>query len=144
MKKRTIELTKNEYLALVRAVLLGGMVYGALHDFVDERFHLDMSTMDRAEHLLAEVAEQFDAEELLEDEEERAELAGKEEDEENVEEETHFSLESPLYEKLERDMETYDEHTTDNTLANKLAWRDFRREHSDAVIEGMAHARGHG
>lgn len=39
-------------------------------------------------------------------------------------------------------MEDYDEHQTFDKLVNKLAWRDFKREHSESEMKKMAKENG--
>ena len=128
--KNKVEITKNEYLALVRAVVVARNIYSELHEFDDERYHVDTIAMGRVETLLAKAAALFQAEDLLADNL-LCECGMEHEMEDQKDQDSEspsFSVLSPLYNKLLGDLDDFEAHLADHHVAHELARRDVHKK----------------
>lgn len=121
-----INLTKAQYKNLILMNSLATSILGILKDSSsNEEYAVQSQKMDELEGYLLQFANDFDCSEFAESD------GGK----------TVFS--NDLYEKLTVPiMNDYGEFEALQTLANKLAWRDFMSNHSAKEIEEMAKENG--
>jgi hypothetical protein len=105
---------------------LTSSIFGILKDSLDdEEYSSQSKKMDDLEEYLLQFAHEFDCDEFVE-----------KDDGKNV-------LKDAQYEKMTMPiLEEYGECEAFDTLANKLAWRDFKRDHSQEEIEKMAKKNG--
>lgn len=114
-----INLTKKQYRQLIKAVSLANATLGILGDVSKESDYKTQSNeLEELEKYFLQFARDFDHEEVLGD-------SG------GMDDDFYTSAIMPI-------LDDYDEYTTQTTLANKLAWRDFRKDHSKEEIEKMS------
>ncbi len=117
-----IELTKEQYRDLVTLSGLGGFVLDILGDEVNKKKYKKLAKkMEILEEHILKYAEDFGCNDLIE------EFEGKNVLHEDVIQNTLLPL-----------INDYDGSQVFSFLANKLAWRDFKQDHSDAELEVMA------
>lgn len=120
-----INITNKQYRDLVAMSRIANDVMGILGDVIDDKPYKEQS--DRWEDLhsyLLDFAKDYDCGDLVE------EWKGK------------IILNDKTSEKLQEISDDYDDYILWSALANKLAWRDFRNDHSDAEMEKMAKENG--
>jgi hypothetical protein len=126
MKHHSISFDRNEYETLLRAVTVASLIYGPMGDFADPKFKKDSKQLDRLETLLCEHAEEFGFGNLIE------EFDGK----------PVLDMESAIHDEIMEDMDVYDDYTVEETLSNKLAWRDFLKDHTKEEMDAMQKKNG--
>lgn len=121
-----INLTKAQYRNLILMSSLTSSIFGILKDSLDDEEYASQSNkMNELDEYLLQFAYDFDCEELVE------KYEGK-----NV-------LKDDIYEKMTMSvLEEYGECETFDTLANKLAWRDFMKDHTEEEIKKMSKKNG--
>ena len=122
-----IELTKEQYEQLIVASGMAGAVLGLLNDMTDgdvdyEKQYQKMDALEKyllgfaKDAGLGDWVEDFEGETVLKDE---------------------------AYEKrIKSILDDYEDFVSTDLLANKLAWRDFLREHTEAEMAAMAKKNG--
>jgi len=121
-----INLTKKQYKNLIIMNGVANSIFGILGDVLEGSDYKNRSNeMDELEEYLLQYADGFDCGEFTQ------EYHGKKIFNDKVYEE-----------KILPTMEDYDDYQLYSDLANKLAWRDFRREHSEKEIEKMRKENG--
>lgn len=121
-----INITKKQYETLLKTIAVSQFVYGALGDFVDEKYKKESTKLEELERHLASHAKDFGFEEITEE----------------FEGERVIKMEGDWYHSIYEDIEEYDEYKLFQNLANKLGWRDFRRDHTKEEIDKMAEESG--
>jgi len=121
-----IDLTKGQYRELIVMSAIANSVFGILGDALSGTDYKKRSdTMEKLEEHLLQYANLFDCGDLAQDHN------GK-----NILDDEHYeNIILPI-------IDDYDELELFNGLANKLAWRDFVREHTDAKRKEMAKKNG--
>ncbi|OGY31401.1 MAG: hypothetical protein A3C02_01275 [Candidatus Andersenbacteria bacterium RIFCSPHIGHO2_02_FULL_45_11] len=121
-----IELTKKQYRDLIAAVAINDGIFGILGDTLpDTGYKKRSKETEKLESHLLQYAKDFDSSDLSEDFEGRP------------------VLDSEVYEtKIMPILDDFEEFAIHDGLANKLAWRDFKREHTKADMEKMAKKNG--
>ena len=121
-----INLSKKQYRQLLLMSNIANHVLGILGDMVSEEDYKELSDEAMSlESYLMGFAKDFQADDLVEEFEGRV-----------IPNETHHQ------EAIMPIMEDYDEENFFSTLVNRLAWRDFRRDHSEGEMEAMAKKNG--
>lgn len=117
-----ISITKEQYKELITAVSVADAIFGVLGDMMaDTDYKKRSSEMDKLEEYFLKYAKDFYCEELIQEED------GKKILNDEVYENSIFPI-----------IEDYEEFVVQDRLANKLAWRDFRKEHSEKELAEMA------
>ena len=118
-----INITKAQYRQLIKGISLANATLGRLGDVSKESDYKPQSNeLNEFEDYLLQFAKDFDYEEVLDE-------SG------HMDDDFYTSAIMPI-------LDNYDDYTTQNNLANKLAWRDFRKDHSKEEMERMAEANG--
>jgi len=119
-----IDLTKKQYKELISMVAIANGIVGVLGDTMGEIDYKKRSNeMTDMENYLLQYANDFSCGELAQ---------------ENEYEKTDI-LDDEYYEnEILPIINDYEEYATHDTLSNKLAWRDFRNDHSEAELKKMA------
>ena len=115
-----IDLTKKQYKSIIKAFEISSSIYGILSDTTNKKYQKQYQEIEDLERYFLEVAPIFGAGEILEKNNDR------------------FDIKESLFEKYQAVISEYDDYAVYSGLSNKLAWRNFRREHSKAEIEKMA------
>ena len=118
-----INITKKQYRQLIKVTALANATLGILGDTIEDSDYKQQSNdLEELERYFLQYAKDFDYEEVL--------------DEDGY-------LDEDFYESnIMSILSEYDEYTVHTTLANKLAWRDFKKDHSEKEIEKMAQENG--
>ncbi len=118
-----INITKKQYRQLIKATALANATLGMLGDTIEGSSYKQQSNdLEKLERYFLQYAKDSDYEEVL--------------DEDGY-------LDEDFYESaIMSILSEYDEYTVHTTLANKLAWRDFKKDHSEKEIEKMAQENG--
>ena len=116
-----IELTKEQYRELITIIEISNSVLGVLGDsFPDGDYKEESQKLEKLENYFLQYAKDFSSNDLVED------YKGKK------------IINEKLYEnKILSIMNDFDEYIIFNELSNRLAWRDFRREHSEKEMDQM-------
>ncbi len=119
-----INITKEQYKELVKAVAIADGIVGVLGDMMPEVDYKKQSEKIRnLENYFLQYASDYGCGELAQ----------------YNEYEKGIILDDEFYEnKILPIINDYEEYTTHDSLANELAWRDFRKDHSEAEIKEMA------
>lgn len=117
-----INFTKKQYKDLIITLGLGNHIVGILSDVMADSDYKDLhgKTSELEEYFL-QFAKDFDCEDLID------KFEGRNVWDEDVYNDTIMGV-----------MEDYGDYEVTSRLANKLAWRDFKKEHSDKEIKAMA------
>jgi hypothetical protein len=116
-----IELTKGQYKNLIRMVNTTNSILGLLSDHIeDERYKIMSKEAEVIENYLLSFAKDFECDDLVESWE------GK------------IILNDKTNEQFHEILDDYDDFILFDSLVNKLAWRDFYRDHSESEIREMA------
>ena len=117
-----INITKEQYENLIIMNGIASSVLGILGDSMpDTNYKKRADEMEKVEEYFLQYAEDFGCEEFTEDHD------GKKIFEEEMHEKHIMTI-----------IDDYDQLELFNGLANKLAWRDFQRDHSKKEIEKMS------
>lgn len=120
-----INFTKKQYRDLITMCAIANSVVGILGDEDKEEYGVKSKKMEEIQAYLLQFAEEMGCEDLI------CNIEGK------------TFLDDDVYtEIMETIMSDYDERELHTSLANKLAWRDFRQVHSKEELEEMAIANG--
>lgn len=121
-----INITKKQYEELIKAVAIADGVLGILGDVTTEKNYKKQSEeMDDLENYFLQYADDFGCGEF-------AQMDGQ-----------AVILDDEFYEnKIMPIIDDYEDYASYDNLANKLAWRDFRRDHTEEEIEEMAKKNG--
>ena len=118
-----IDITKEQYKELVAMVAIANGIVGVLGDVLVEGGYKKRSKkMRNLENYFLQFASDFDCNNLAQEDEL--------EDEVVLDDEYYENKISPI-------ITDFEEYAVHDTLANKLAWRDFYREHSEKEIKEM-------
>ncbi|MCK5475511.1 MAG: hypothetical protein KAI71_02935 [Candidatus Pacebacteria bacterium] len=121
-----IDITKEQYESLIIMNGIASSVLGTLGDSMpDTNYEKRTNEMEEIEEYFLQYAEDFGCEKFTED------YKGKKVFEEEMHEKHIMTV-----------IDDYDQLELFNGLANKLAWRDFRRDHSKKEIEKMSRKNG--
>jgi hypothetical protein len=116
-----IELTKEQYKNLIRMVNTTNNILGLLSDHIeDERYKTMSKEAEEIENYLFGFAKDFECDDLVENWEGKIILSDK------------------TSEQFHEILDDYDDFILFDSLVNKLAWRDFYRDHSEPEIKEMA------
>jgi hypothetical protein len=116
-----INITKKQYRQLLFMNGLAGHILGIIGDSLPEKYKEKSNKLDELDDYLLSFAKDYECEEWVD------EYDGKN------------RLDDEAYEKyIVPIMNDYDDDHFWNTLANKLAWRDFTHDHSKEEIKEMA------
>ena len=117
-----ISLTNKQYRDLIVLLSTGNSIYGSLGDlFPSSVFKGESERFESLEKYFLKFAKDFECEDMVE------ECDG------------HNCLDEEFYcEEIMAAVSIYDEAIAQDTLANKLAWRDFKLEHREEEIKKMA------
>jgi len=117
----TIELTKDQYKKLIALVALGTGVLGIIGDAQPDDYKKKSGEMDEVESYLLKYAADFGCKNLA------SPFRGKP------------SLNDEFYgKKIQPTLDDFEDFVTSDGIANELAWRDFRKDHTEAEIKKMA------
>lgn len=121
-----IDITNKQYRNLIIMSGIANSVLGFLDDSLEESDYKSQSNeMEKLEEYLLQFAKDFGCQDLTEE----------------FEGEKFFDDE--MYEKMVMPIiGDYDDCIVFDELANKLAWRDFRRDHTDAEIKKIGEKSG--
>ncbi|MEI7709702.1 MAG: hypothetical protein WCI76_03230 [bacterium] len=119
-----INISKNQYENIIKALEISSFVYGNLSDFVDHKYKKRVDALESTQKDFLKFAKEFDFDKNTE----------------NFEGEV--VLREEYYEQLLNDLLLYDEQQLFENLANKLGWRDFERKFTKEEIEKMSEERG--
>lgn len=120
-----IEFTKEQYEKLIMMVNMANGVLGLLGDHIEDKKYKEMSgKVEEVENYILSFAENFGSGSLVE------KWDGK------------IILNDKTSEKFQEIMDDYDDFILFDSLANKLAWRDFRKTYSREEIDKMAEKNG--
>ncbi len=121
-----INITKKQYKDLIAMCAIANSVLGIMGDELDEKDYKAKS--DKYEELEAyflQFAKEMDANDMVD------KYEGK------------YVLDDDFYgEKINTIIEDYDDHIMFSLLVNKLAWRDFHKDHTKEEIKKMAEENG--
>lgn len=120
-----IEFTEEQYRKLIMMVNMANGVLGLLGDHIEDKKYKEIS--DRAEEVenyLLGFSKDFDCGDLVEN------WKGK------------IVLNDRASKKFQEIMDDYDDFILFDSLANKLAWRDFRKTYSEEEINKMVEKSG--
>jgi len=122
-----INITNKQYRALLTACGIADNILGYIGDSIQEpNYKPQAKEMDGLLSYLLQFAQDFGCEDLTED------FDGKKVLTDDAEEEMIWPI-----------AKDYDECILFNNLANKLAWRDFRKNHSETEIKKMGGKTGY-
>lgn len=125
-RKLKINITKEQYRDLIIMSAIANSVLGILGDLLpDTDYKKRSQKMEKLEEYFLQYADDFDC----------GEFAQKHEGKNIFDDEMYEKRILPI-------MDDYDEWELFDSLANKLAWRDFRNDHSEAEIKEMAEKNG--
>ncbi|EKE21706.1 MAG: hypothetical protein ACD_7C00153G0009 [uncultured bacterium] len=112
-----IDFTKEQYRNLMTMISIADGVVGILGDVIPEKDYKKLSgKMEELETYLLGYASDFDCNEFLDED---------------------------FYEdKILPIVSDFEEYSTHDNLSNDLAWRDFRREHTQEELDNMAKENG--
>ncbi len=114
-----INITKKQYHQLIKGISLANATLGILGDVSRESDYKSQSNeLNELEDYLLQFAKDFDHVETLGE-------SG------SLDDDFYTSAIMPI-------LDDYDEYTTQTNLANKLAWRDFRKDHSEEEMQRMS------
>lgn len=120
-----INITNKQYKDLMIALSIANSVVGILGDMTPgkdgKRYKKQSERMEKLEKALLQCAEDFGCGDIVEDF-----------DGENIMDEEFYENE------ILSVINDYDEYTLYNELSNKLAWRDFTREHTEEEMDAIA------
>lgn len=119
-----VELTKEQYKNIIHFLGITSFIYGPLGDFVDEKYKKGSDDIDKIEDYLLNFAQDFDCQNITEKFDGRNVIKDEESD------------------KYLDVIREYDDYIFWDELANKLAWRDFEKEHSKEELAGMEKENG--
>jgi len=106
-----IDLTKKQYIQLMKLVQIGNGVVSQLGDFVNEKHKTNADEYEELEQYFLTFAKEYDCEYMKDD--------------------AFFEEEAmPV-------LDEYDDFISVDHLANQLAWRDFKRTHTQEEIVKM-------
>ena len=106
-----IDLTKKQYIQLMKLVQIGNTVVSQLGDSVNEKHKSNADEYEELEQYFLTFAKDYDCEYMQDD--------------------TFFEEEAmPV-------LDEYDDFISVDHLANQLAWRDFKRTHTQEEIVKM-------
>ncbi len=120
-KTNSITLTGSEYETLLKAIVLAGSIYGITGDFCNNTYKKNSKDLEKLEHSILKQASNFGFGELCDTD-----------DKDLV-----IKMESGWYDKTMEVMSDYDDYVAEEMLSNKLAWRDFHADYSEAEIKFM-------
>lgn len=123
-----INITKDQYKELITMVAIANGIIGVLGDVMSEADYKKRSEkMKDLEDYFLQFADDFGCSELTQENE----CEGK------------TILDDEFYEnKILPIITDYEEYAVHDTLSNELAWRDFRKEHSEKEMREMAKENG--
>lgn len=121
-----INLTKKQYENLITMSGISTTIFGLLSDAVEEGDYKARSKeMDELETYLLGFAKEFGREDLV------FEFEGKPTFDDDVHEEQIIPI-----------IDDFEEYAVHTQLSNKLAWRDFEKEHTEEEMEKIAEEHG--
>ena len=123
-----IDITQDQYKELIAMVALANGIVGMLGDVMPEADYKKRSEkMKDLEDYFLQFAADFDCSELAQENEDEGKAI----------------LDDEFYENTILPMITdYEEFAAYDTLSNELAWRDFKKDHSEKEIGGIAEKNG--
>lgn len=117
-----INLTKEQYKQLIEMIAMSRGIVGILNDALPNGGYKTKSkNMDALENYLVQHAKDFGCGELAQ------EFEG-----ETVLDDDYYS------DKIQPTLSDYEDFVMHSTLPKELAWRDFRRDHTQKEIDAMA------
>ena len=114
-----INITKNNYELIIKALSMSSFVYGNLSDFVDNKYKKDSDDLEILESYLLEYANDFHFNKNIDS------FDGK------------LYLNEEYNDAVLDDLFLYDDQQVYENLANKLDLRDFKMKYSQAEIDKM-------
>ncbi len=121
-----INLSRAQYKQLIEMVAMTNGIVAVMGDMLSDTDYKKRSDkMSTLEEYLLQFAKEFGCEELMQMEGDKA------------------VLDDEYYEDTIQPIITdYEEFATEDTLANKLAWRDFRNEHTKEELDALEKENG--